>query len=346
MFSFERARVHRGEREREKRERETQKQTTRAMADADENAKNISHQHRLAVKAAKTNKGKRAIEKTAPKRKEVAAKTLLLLHGALTSDVLKSLINDLSQMKYGENHRMNRKNPGIRPFEGGGEVSLEFFAEKSHPLASRLLITQKKKRPNAITFGRFYNHKIYDCVEMMINGESFMSINNFGSVASSTTIGSKPCMMFLGDKFETDAHLKQLKSDIHGHISRESETRINLKGIDRAIVVTALEDGKTILFRQFAIKYKKSGTRLPKVHLEEMGRTGTEIIGRVKLPPPDVEREAMRVDKTLLKEEKSNALSQGVSDKIGKIYVHKQTEGLDEINRRKSLKGGLKKKEK
>ena len=65
----------------------------------------------------------------------------------------------------------------------------------------------------------------------------------------------------------------------------------------------------------------------------------------MKLPPPDVE-EAMRVDKTLLKEEKSNALSQGVSDKIGKIYVHKQTEGLDEINRRKSLKGGLKKKEK
>ena len=29
-----------------------------------------------------------------------------------------------------------------------------------------------------------------------------------------------------------------------------------------------------------------------------------------------------------------------MSDKIGKIYVHKQTEGLDEINRRKRLKGG------
>ena len=112
----------------------------------------------------------------------MAAKTLLLLHGALTSDVLKSLINDLSQMKYGENHRMNRKNPGIRPFEGGGEVSLEFFAEKSHSACFAFANHQKKKRPNAITFGRFYNHKIYDCVEMMVNGESFMSINNFGSV--------------------------------------------------------------------------------------------------------------------------------------------------------------------
>ena len=100
------------------------------------------------------------------------------------------------------------------------------------------------------------------------------------------------------------------------------------------------------MFRQFAIKYKKSGTRLPKVHLEEMGPRFDATLGIVKLPPPDVEREAMRVDKTLVKEEKANALSQGISDKVGKIYVHKQTEGLDEINRRKSLKGGLKKKEK
>ena len=81
------------------------------------------------MKAAKTNKGKRAIEKNAPRRKEVAAKTLMLLHGAVTSEVLKSLINDLSPMKYGENHTMNRKTPGIRPFEGGGVVSMEFVAE-------------------------------------------------------------------------------------------------------------------------------------------------------------------------------------------------------------------------
>ena len=311
-----------------------------------DSSRNISQTHHLAVKAAKTNKGKRAIEKNAPRRKEVAAKTLMLLHGAVTSEVLKSLINDLSQMKYGENHKMNRKNPGIRPFEGGGEVSLEFFAEKSHSATFAFANHQKKKRPHAITFGRFYNHKIYDCVEMMVNGETFVPIIKFGNAAASTTIGSKPCMMFLGDKFETDANLRQLKNVFADVFRGRVVSRINLKGIDRAIVITALEDGKTILFRQFAIKYKKSGTRLPKVHLEEMGPRFDATLGRVKLPPPDVEREAMRVDKTLVKEEKTNAMSQGISDKVGKIYVHKQTEGLDEINRRKSLKGGLKKKEK
>ena len=40
---------------------------------------------------------------------------------------------------------------------------------------------------------------------MMVNGETFVPIIKFGNAAASTTIGSKPCMMFLGDKFETDA---------------------------------------------------------------------------------------------------------------------------------------------
>ena len=110
-----------------------------------DSSRNISQTHHLAVKAAKTNKGKRAIEKNAPRRKEVAAKTLMLLHGAVTSEVLKSLINDLSQMKYGENHKMNRKNPGIRPFEGGGEVSLWSFSRRRVTRRrSRLPITKRR----------------------------------------------------------------------------------------------------------------------------------------------------------------------------------------------------------
>ena len=152
-----------------------------------------------------------------------------------------------------------RRRSLVRVFRG--EESSACFAFANHP---------EEKTTKRHSFGRFYNHKIYDCVEMMINGESFMSINNFGSVASSTTIGSKPCMMFLGDKSRRTLYLKQLKNVFTTYFGGRVVTRINLKGIDRAIVVTALEDGKTILFRQFAIKYKKSGTRLPKVHLEEI----------------------------------------------------------------------------
>jgi hypothetical protein len=37
-----------------------------------DSSRNISQTHHLAVKAAKTNKGKRAIEKNAPRRKEVS----------------------------------------------------------------------------------------------------------------------------------------------------------------------------------------------------------------------------------------------------------------------------------
>ena len=204
--------MHRERREerRERREKRRRK-TTRAMADADENAQNISHQLRLAVKAAKTKQREKSHRKNCPEEERSGGEDFVVIARCFNVRRVKIVDKRFVTNEIRRKPQDEPENPGIRPFEGGGEVSLEFFAEKSVACFA-FANHQKKKRPNAITFGRFYNHKIYDCVEMMVNGESFMSINNFGSVASSTTIGSKPCMMFLGDKFETDAHLKQLKS--------------------------------------------------------------------------------------------------------------------------------------
>ena len=69
-------------------------------------------------------------------------------------------------MKYGENHRMNRKNPGIRPFEGGGEVSLEFFAEKSHSACFAFANHQKKK-----TTKRHYVWQILQSQDLRLRGD-------------------------------------------------------------------------------------------------------------------------------------------------------------------------------
>jgi len=292
-----------------------------------------------AKKVAKTNKGRRELQRRQPHRKEIAAKSLLCLHGGCTSDVLKSLINDIAMMKYGECHKMNKKNANIRPFEGGGEVSLEFYAEKSNASTFAFASHQKKKRPNSLTLGRFYNHQLYDAVELLV--ENFEQISKFGKVASSATVGSKPCMLFLGDRFETDSTMKMLKNIITDIFRGRVVSRINLKGIDRSIVVSATDDGK-ILFRQFAIKYKKSGTRLPLVHLDEMGPRFDAKVGRARPPPVDLEREALKVDKRILKEEKAQLDNGGIKDKVGKIHVQKQT-GLEDVNRARNLKGGLKK---
>ena len=129
-----------------------------------------------------------------------------------------------------------------------------------------MLGTDQKKRPDCLTVGRFFDYHLFDMVELLVT--NYKGIDAFGNVASQTVLGSKPCMVFLGDRFETEPALK-LAKNIPMDILRRPATRVNLKGVDRVIICTALEN--KVLFRQCAIKYKKSGTRMPKVELHEMG---------------------------------------------------------------------------
>lgn len=47
--------------------------------------------------------------------------------------------------------------------------------------------------------------------------------------------------------------------------------------------------------RQYVIKFKKSGTKTPRVELKEMGPRMGLAIRRHRTPPPDVEKEACKV---------------------------------------------------
>ena len=64
----------------------------------------------MVLKKAKTNLGKRALMKKAPKLVETEGKMCVMLHGGKSSQVLKNLITDLSVLKKGECHKMTRKN--------------------------------------------------------------------------------------------------------------------------------------------------------------------------------------------------------------------------------------------
>ena len=94
-------------------------------------ADSAAMESKMEIKRASTTAGKRALLARAPKKVEKAGKTTLCLHGQNSSDVLKHLLADLARIKGQEAHKMTRKNPGIRPFEGGGGTSLEFFAKKA-----------------------------------------------------------------------------------------------------------------------------------------------------------------------------------------------------------------------
>ena len=76
-------------------------------------------------------------------------------------------------------------------------------------------------------------------------------------------------MVFLGDRSRRSPRCGWRKTS-QRRVPGRPATRINLKGVDRVIVCTALAD--KVMFRQCAIKYKKSGTRMPRAELQEMAQ--------------------------------------------------------------------------
>ena len=290
---------------------------------------------KMEIKRATTNAGKRALLERAPKKIERAGKTLLCLQGNASSEVLKNVLTDLARIKGQEAHKMSRKNPGVRPFEGGGETSLEFFAKKADAGAFALA-THQKKRPHCLTLGRFFEYHLFDCVEMLVR--NYKGMREFGNAGTAAVAGSKPCLCFQGEDFETHDGLRLAKNILCDVFRGRVVDRINLKGIDRAIVCTALSNPggpPVVMFRQYAIKYKKSGTRLPLVELAEMGPSFDFTCGRHREAPPDVKREAYQ--KARVAKKQKNVSDDVLEGKVGRLYVEKQV-GLEALGAAK-MKG-------
>lgn len=73
-----------------------------------------------------------------------------------------------------ENVRYTRKHDDVRPFEAGGEASLEHFATKAD-CGLFALASHSKKRPHNLTLGRMYNGHLYDLLEVGVSSHTPIS---------------------------------------------------------------------------------------------------------------------------------------------------------------------------
>ena len=66
--------------------------------------------------------------------------------------------------------------------------------------------------------------------------------------------------MFAGEQFEHDPEFRQAKSVLLDLLRGRVVDGFNLMGLDHVIFVTAAD--RTLLLRQYAVKLKKSGTKV------------------------------------------------------------------------------------
>eukprot|EP00270_Netrium_digitus_P016299 TRINITY_DN5830_c0_g2_i1.p1 TRINITY_DN5830_c0_g2~~TRINITY_DN5830_c0_g2_i1.p1 ORF type:complete len:333 (-),score=89.96 TRINITY_DN5830_c0_g2_i1:93-1091(-) len=291
----------------------------------------------LRVAKPKSRRVKRILDNRAPKLEENVKKSLLV-NGSKTSSVVKEVLADLHHLKKAEGNslKLSRKNENMRPFEAGGETSLEFIAQKAD--CSLFAIgSHSKKRPHNIVFGRMFDHHVYDMVEVGVERhKTIASLKGGGKYAPQ--VGSKPCFAFIGQDFESRPEMRQVKSLLLDYFRGQVVTTINLAGLDRVFVCVAC--GDKVFVRHCAIRLKKSGTKIPRVELIEAGPSLDLSIRRSRPPSEELEREAMKTPKassTLPKVQK-NVRHEALAGKLGRVYVDRQDLKSMALRKMKGLK--------
>ncbi|XP_078446278.1 ribosomal RNA processing Brix domain protein [Wolffia australiana] len=274
------------------------------------------------VKTPKTHKAKQALDDRAPKLVENAKKTLIL-HGTRTSAVLNDVLTQIYRLKKGHAMRYSKRNENIRPFESGGETSLEFLSLKTD-CSLFVFGSHTKKRPNNLVLGRMFDHHIYDLVEVGV--ENFNAMESFSfDKKIAPQMGSKPFFAFIGEEFQNSEELKHFKEVLLDLFRGEEVEKLNLAGVDRAFVCAAVSSN-TVIFTHCAIRLKRSGTTVPRIELVEIGPSMDLVVRRHRLPNPSLLKEAMKTGPTPHKKPK-NVVRDVVHGKLGKIYVPDQKAG-------------------
>lgn len=289
----------------------------------------------LLIKTPKTHRAKRELEKRAPKLVENGKKTLIL-HGTKTSSILNTILTEIYHLKKGDAIKYSRKNDNIKPFEAGGETSLEFFSLKSD-CGLFVYGSHSKKRPNNLVMGRMYDHHIYDLVEVGV--ENYKSMQSFSYERKlAPQLGSKPFFAFIGEGFENMEELKHLKEVLLDLFRGEVVTNLNLVGLDRVYLCTAVSSNK-VFFTHCALRLKKSGSIVPRMEVIEVGPSMDLVVRRHRMPEEGLRKEAMRIAPEMKKKKEKNVSGDVLHGKIGKIYIPDQKVGEMAIsNKSKGVK--------
>ncbi|KAF2636597.1 ribosome biogenesis protein-like protein RPF2 [Massarina eburnea CBS 473.64] len=292
------------------------------------------------VRKPKNARAKRAMDKRAPQANE-NPKTTLFVSGQRTSQILKLATADIRSLKKPFVETFTKKND-IHPFEDAS--SLEFFSLKNDT-SLLVLSIHSKKRPNCLTLCRTHNHKILDMLELYINASSFRTLQQFKN--KKPAVGLKPLISFHGTVFEDPNATKWTlaKSLLLDLFRGQEASEVDVEGLQYLISISAAEpeDGKPdpeLHIRFYLIKTLKSGQKLPRVEVEEMGPRIDASLGREQIPDPDVMKAALKKPRGVEPKTKKNIDMDIMGDKVAKVHLPKQDFKTMQTRKMKGLKRG------
>nr|CAD2169055.1 unnamed protein product [Meloidogyne enterolobii] len=280
---------------------------------------------KMRVEKTKTRRGKNFLEDRAPKLIE-NDKTAIIMRGNKMSEIVGKVLNELYLLKKPLATKLMRKRE-IHPFD---DDSLLCNFSKKFDSSLFVFGSSSKKRPNTLTFGRFFDYQMLDMVELQI--EKFVSSEEFkaGGVAA----GTKPCIILQGSLFESDPTLQRFGNLMVDWFRGPVVETVRLQGLELIISLTALDE-KKILLRFYKTLLKRSpNSENPKVELIELGPQIDFKLDRSKLASDDLFSTALKKPKQESNKPKDkNTKFDAFGNKMAKVHTGRQR--LDEIQTRK-----------
>ncbi|ORY81934.1 Brix domain-domain-containing protein [Protomyces lactucae-debilis] len=284
------------------------------------------------LKAAKpkTARTKRVMDDRAPKLTE-NAKQAIFVRSQTANAITQSVLQDLMALKKPDAQSFSKKDNKILPFEDAS--SLEFFAEKND--ASLFVVgTHSKKRPNNLVCARMFDGSVLDMIEVGVENPKFM--HEFKG--SKTNVGIRPLMLFSGPLFESHPSFRQLKSFLLDLYRGREISSMDAVALQHIMVLTHADSSDSsilppVQLRVYLIKAHKSGQKLPRVELEEMGPSFDLRMRRLQLPDEGMLKLAMKRPTKQVAKTKKNIQTDEMGDKVAQIHIGKQE--LDKMQTRK-----------
>uniref|UniRef100_H2ZKM7 Ribosome production factor 2 homolog n=1 Tax=Ciona savignyi TaxID=51511 RepID=H2ZKM7_CIOSA len=274
----------------------------------------------------KSQRHRRVLKERSSKIHENDKKSMFI-RGGNTSDIVTTVLKEMYMLKK-PNALLLRKRNIARPFED--QTTLEFLSKMND--CSLFFGSHSKKRPHNIVIGRLFDHQCLDMVELGI--DNFQSLKDIKS--NKCALATKPCLVFTGSSFESDDELRRVKNIFIDFFRGPVVENVRLSGLEHVIQFTA-ENG-TIYLRNYRVMLKKSGSRTPRVEIENMGPNMDLTVRRTHFASDDLFKKACRQPKAAKPKKVKNVSSDLFGTKRGRIHMTSQDLKNLQLRKIKALK--------
>ena len=242
----------------------------------------------------KNARSKRELAKREPQQVE-NPKTALFLRYTKTSSLLTTLMRDISALKKPYVIQFTKGN-SIHPFEDAS--SLEFFSQKNDT-SQILFASHTKKRPHTLTWMRCFGGRVLDMIELGVVADTARLISHFRNDKISP--GVKPMLAFSGTAWDDPGRSEfALAKSILTDFFRGAEvSEMDVAGLQLLISFAVAEDQQAgikplLQMRCYKIITKKSGSKVPRVEVDEIGPRMDFRVQRCRQADSDMMKEAMK----------------------------------------------------